>query len=179
MGEDRAQSDEPAAYSSPQAVYDAYRRAQDKHDWRTAFCCLTPHGKDIAMLEGFMICTLHRSDERVEAILKKHAIEFAAVEADLQRLTKQKDVDGGEVADKQGDGAPAGLDLLREILAARINDPAGFVDATQQAFHSAAVQAFERLENVTIEGNQASGLAVFLRLHQRRRCALRRSMGLG
>jgi hypothetical protein len=103
----RSQVPAPAkpVYSSPQAVFDAFRQAARKEDWQTVYNCHTPEGRADLVFEAYFACGV-KEGEKVEALLKKHRAtesEFNALYA--QRLQKEQGADGAK-ATKDGAKMP-------------------------------------------------------------------------
>ena len=58
-------------YSSPTAVFSAYREASRRKDWRKLFACLTPEKQNDLIFECFFACAEKNSTE-ARAIVKSH-----------------------------------------------------------------------------------------------------------
>jgi hypothetical protein len=80
----------PKNYSSPNAVFDAYREACAKGDTRTTFLCLTPELRDEEVFEAYFACNLKDDSPKVVAVLKKFGVEISVVDAEFYRLYKAK-----------------------------------------------------------------------------------------
>jgi len=78
----------PAAqgYGSPREAYEAYRRALDKDDWRTAFHCFTPAARDDQVFATFDGATFRAEEPKVAAAMKKYGLDLDTV---LKEYTKQ------------------------------------------------------------------------------------------
>src|SRR6476619_640482 len=59
----------PKNYSSPNAVFEAYREACAKGDTRTTFLCLTPELRDEEVFEAYFACNLKDDSPKVVAVL--------------------------------------------------------------------------------------------------------------
>lgn len=80
----------PKTYSSPRAVFDAYRQAREKQDWRTVYLCWTPHDRNVLISEAFFGCQMHPDDPDVLGVLKKYGVTEDAIEAEYFKRYKAK-----------------------------------------------------------------------------------------
>jgi hypothetical protein len=65
----------PVKYSSPEAVFDAYREALGKRDWRTIYLCYTPDAQKSAIFETYFASQVHRRTKAIEGVLKKFLVD--------------------------------------------------------------------------------------------------------
>jgi len=80
----------PKGYSSPVAVFDAFRASRDQQDWQTILPCLTPELRDDQVFEAFFACSMQRSNPRIVAVLKKHGVDSEAILAEYHKRYKEK-----------------------------------------------------------------------------------------
>lgn len=80
----------PKVYSSPTAVFDAFRESRDKQDWQTMLSCLTPELRDDQVFEAFFGCSMQPSDPKTVAVLKKHRVGLQAIQTEYHRRYKEK-----------------------------------------------------------------------------------------
>jgi hypothetical protein len=78
-------------YASPVEVFDAYRTAHEKGDYRTEFLCLTPDSQDQTVFGCFASCLEVRGDcpKAMEA-LKKNGLDPALVDAEYKKAYRQR-----------------------------------------------------------------------------------------
>ena len=122
LAEDKPVPTAPKAYSSPRAVFDAFREAYTKRDWHTVFYCQTPDVRDNLVFEAYFGCHMHPDNPKVLAVLKKYGAESSTIDAeyykrhkkkfgvDLGKLTAEREVREAKAAEdyfkKQGKSAP-------------------------------------------------------------------------
>jgi hypothetical protein len=79
--DERARRQVPIRYVSPAAVFDAWRAAQAKRDYRTAFFCLTPASIAALAYQAYVASYFAGEGElspKVAAVLKKHGVDDAS-----------------------------------------------------------------------------------------------------
>lgn len=196
---EKPNSDLPKGYASPGAVFEAYRVAHEKQDYRTVFFCLTPESQELAVFETYFAANMHLNNPKMVAVLKqygveekgiegeyykrywdKHGIDLAKVIADQEKARekakkspeKQKNAPTqgiavrlvpapeGEPGNARPSLPPTDQDLLQKALLARIADRAGFVAAVEKVLaNKEGHPGFSKLENLTIQGDTATGCA--------------------
>jgi ketosteroid isomerase-like protein len=77
-------------YSSPQAVFDAFREARKRGDWKTLFPCMTVEFRDDQTFEAFFSCSMRSSTPEVRALYAKFGVRPAAIQADYHKQYKAK-----------------------------------------------------------------------------------------
>lgn len=172
---DKAKPEAPRLYSSPDAVFNAFREASKKHDWRTAFFCLTPQAREAAVLEAFSLCNLSTRNPKIPGILKKFGAEGKVVYAEYQRRYREK---YGEAPQEIKPAPPAfsrppspfpeekdwppfpprDQDLLRKIVNGLITDKPGFYEAVNNILEYGRAP-IGKLEDLIIQGDTATGQA--------------------
>jgi len=109
-------SNGPAAqgYGSPREAYEAYRRALDKDDWRTAFHCFTPAARDDQVFRTFDAATFRAEEPKVGAAMKKYGL---GVETVMKEYTKQyRDKHGVDLEKLQAEIDRRRQERLKEYL---------------------------------------------------------------
>src|SRR4051794_9661804 len=74
----------PKRYPSPKAVFDAYREACARRDWRRCFSLLTREIQDGVVFEVYFGCNIRDSKES-RAILKRYGVDDATMTSYLRR----------------------------------------------------------------------------------------------
>jgi hypothetical protein len=154
-------------YASPTAVFDAYREAREKRDWRKCFSLLTLEAQNDALFESFFACGMHDSKES-RAILKKYGLDDAAVGDALRKKYKEKygiDIDTAEGAASVALLGDSDRDLLVDVVAAHVKDRAGFFEAENNPFVEATVSPFGDLEQLVVHDDTATGRAATSSFH--------------
>ncbi len=78
--EDKPTPPAPAVYASPQEVFDAFRAATDKQDWRTLYYCWTPEARESQVYyEAYVACQALCPKATSDAVLKKYRVDDASV----------------------------------------------------------------------------------------------------
>jgi hypothetical protein len=72
-GDDKMENETQKRYSSPKAVFDAYREVRGKREWGKLFSLLTPETQKNAVFEAFFSCMMLHSKE-ASAIVKNMLI---------------------------------------------------------------------------------------------------------
>lgn len=80
----------PKTFSSPREVFDVFRQAQEKRDWRTVFYCWTPRARKVCVFEALFACQMNPDDHNVLAVLKEYGVKDDAIEAEYFKLYKAK-----------------------------------------------------------------------------------------
>jgi hypothetical protein len=167
-------------YQSPKAVFDAYREAQEKQEWRKLFSLLTPEAQKDAVFESFFACMerhgadaiTRRDTEGMDRLIRKY-LDTSTLNEDFQKQYEKKHgVDQVKSeADHQSDQKfvppPRDDQLWHDIVAAHINDKAGFYEAVAKYFDESAAKRHEGnqisklgdLEQVVLHDDTASGQA--------------------
>jgi hypothetical protein len=76
-------------YSSPQVVYEAFRRAAARQEYRVAFLSLTPGFQEREVFESFMVC-MDSGLPAVRALLRKYHVDSEALMAAYADRYQQK-----------------------------------------------------------------------------------------
>lgn len=120
---------EPPTYSSPQEVFEAYRKAIARGDWLAAFHCLSDEAKKQAIYDVYMSGSFQLGElgKKAAKIQSEYGASSRVVEAEYQKRYLAKNANG--TSDGIGDG---GIEVLKEILDERIDDTLGFYVATQK-----------------------------------------------
>jgi hypothetical protein len=161
-----------AIYATPTAVFDAYREARRKREWRKCFDCLTPDSQKDQMFEIYFACGMSSSNE-VAAMCKKYIGERETFNDDYERRYKEKhgvsieDVRAKEQTEKpRGPTATSDRDLIVEVLNAHIQDKAGFYEAAANLLNQGDnYEPLGELKQLTVEGDTASGQAESMMQH--------------
>src|SRR5262245_12748820 len=161
-----------STYATPVAVFDAYRGARRKREWRKCFDCLTPESQKDMMFEIFFACAMSDSSE-VAAMCKKYIGGRDTFNEDYERRYKEKHgVSIEEVRAKEQTEEPRGptatsdRDLLVEVLNAHIQDKAGFYESAANLLEQGeSYEPLGELKQLTVEGDTASGQAESMMQH--------------
>jgi hypothetical protein len=160
----RIEGDETGAgtrtrYSSPKAVFDAFREARGKRDWRKCFSLLTAKAQSDALFESFFACGMHDSKES-RAILTKYGLDDATIGDAIRKKYKEKyDIDTADGAEKVALPGDSERDLLVDIVATRVKDKAGFFEAERNLLAKASVSPVSDLEQLVVHNDTATGHA--------------------
>jgi hypothetical protein len=129
----------PIKYSSPQAVFDAYREAIGKRDWRTAYFCYTLESQKSAVFETYFASQERRQTKAIEDVLKK--------------LTGGKSLEGAKPPDHADNAQVA--DFMYKV----VDDPAAFFSEMNTVLHDAdhPLDAPGKLHDVSVDGDTATG----------------------
>jgi hypothetical protein len=168
---DSAEHKSPVRYSSPADVFNAYREARSKRDWRKCFHCLTPEAQKDALFETYFACGMSGSKE-VATICEKF-IDGVTLNADYEKRYKEKHgMSIAEVRAKEQTEEPRGptatsdRDLLVEALNAQIQDKVGFYEAALNLLESSdSPSPIGDLGQMVIEGDSATGAADIAIVH--------------
>src|SRR5947199_6042327 len=63
------------AYPSPQAAFDAYRTALDKHDWRTVFLSESQSARDDDLFEAVFACGVQSENLKIVGVRKQFGLD--------------------------------------------------------------------------------------------------------
>ncbi len=80
----------PKVYSSPGEVFDAYRKARDKDDWRTLFSCLTKESQELEVFEVFIACETTSHHQEARAVCKKYGVDNVSINTIYYAKYKRK-----------------------------------------------------------------------------------------
>lgn len=85
-------------YGSPNAVFDAFVKANERQDWLTVFSCYTPTAQDDAVFEAFFSCQMQLENPQVVALLQRYKAEPKVIDMEYAKLYRTKhNVDLNEV----------------------------------------------------------------------------------
>lgn len=90
FADERPSPKSPKAYNSPREVFEAYREAIGKRNWRTAFLCWVPERREDQVFEAYFGCNMKPGKPEVIAALKKYGVEESAVDAEYTKRYKEK-----------------------------------------------------------------------------------------
>jgi hypothetical protein len=150
-------------YPSPTAVFDAYREARDKREWRKVFSLLTTDAQNDAVFESLFACAAGNPNNQQE-IIKKY-VDIAAVDAEYEKKYMEKH--GIDIAEsnrlhgsdpKYKPRAPD-RDLKVDATALHVKDKAGFVEAVAKLSEKNPVSPLGALEHLVVKGDTATGSA--------------------
>jgi hypothetical protein len=108
----------PVKYSSPKAVFDAYREALGKQEWRTVYFCCTPELQKSAVFEAYFASQDRARTNAIEDVLKKFLIDSTSQEA-------------AKLPDK------AEYAQVAEFLYQHVSDPVAFFTEMNTVLHDA------------------------------------------
>lgn len=135
-------ADENSVFSSPVTVFDAYREARNKRDWRRCFALLTSEALDDAVFEAFFSSAESQS-KKARDIVKRYVDENtmkSEIEKERMRIAKDN----------------TKLDL-RGVLAKAVKDKAGFCADMSEVFAPDPVPPLGELRNLKVDGDTAKG----------------------
>ncbi|MDR3634848.1 MAG: hypothetical protein P4L84_13675 [Isosphaeraceae bacterium] len=169
----------PKRYPSPKAVFDAYREARARRDWRTCFSLMTRELQDDVIFECDFACEV-RDDKDTNAILKRFGIDEATLMSDLRREYKAKH--GVEPADEKafqdalekeykaahGVPPPSPRYVWTDILRRHVKDRAGFYEAAVNLIVDHPPSPIGDLEQAVIHDDTATGRATVPAIHPER-----------
>ncbi len=70
----------PEGHDSPQAAFDAYRKARAEKNWRALFSCHTPRRQDDLLIRSLFNLII-RDYQQFKTILRRHCVDTTALEA--------------------------------------------------------------------------------------------------
>ena len=150
----------PQRYSSPEAVFDVYRVALAKRDWRKCFYLGTPKFQDDRVYEAYVLCRLFRSKEGL-AVVRKYLVNGATINDEYNRKYKDKHgIDLASLVAEHGDDPLFRFpepddDLLGDVVAAHIKDKPAFYSAVCDLFEHN--RPFEELKQVVVKADTRRG----------------------
>lgn len=154
------------AFASPQAVFEVYRTAHDRKDWRTVFNCCTKDLQNKLVVEGLFSCWMQPRKPKVKKLLEQYRVQEDAITEEYYKRYKKKhgiDLEAELQRDpKETPQEPRPLDddLMNEIIADAIRDKSGFFVAYSTALQNNEWQPrFDKLQNVSIQADVATGSA--------------------
>jgi DNA-directed RNA polymerase subunit RPC12/RpoP len=142
-------------YATPEAVWQAYKKAAENEDWRTLYNTLTPQTRD-RMLGGLVLMAqmVGANDERVAAIAEKHGLNTSAPDAggigQMFSQMNQLDSLGNEIKNKQA----FFVDMMK-YFAEKGEEMREKMGGRQQM---TMMNASQELKDVVIEGDSARGM---------------------
>ena len=147
-------------YATPAAVFDAYREARRKKEWRKCFDCLTPDAQKSMVFELVFQCGLGGS-ERAPLIVKEFVDD--KLQSDFDKKFKEKfGMDHATFREKlRSDPNVAAQEtsehqLLCDVVAAHVRDRAGFFEAVSNLFDQGD-EPLGELKQIMVDGDTASG----------------------
>lgn len=181
-GDDKANSGTQKRYSSPKAIFEAYREARVKRDARKLFNLFTTKIQDHMVFESFFSCmerqgadaiTGHGSESGQIGRLVDKYVDVATLDSDYEKQYKKKHgIDLAKVfAEHQHEQGfvppPHDEQLYRDVVALHVKDKVGFVEAVGKYFDERAAKRQETtpvwplgdLENLVVQSNTATGRA--------------------
>ncbi|NLS93375.1 MAG: hypothetical protein GXX96_14555 [Planctomycetaceae bacterium] len=156
-------------FDSPQAAFDAEKKAQLDGDWGALFDVYTPESRDqLAGMTAFgavMVASNIGKEEEVKTVFLKHGID----EAKMPKKSSAADIAGVQAAMKEMEGQLA--ELVSTIkdkraffieMAALVNDSASADTRVKEHVEAARkAQGAATLNNLQISGNTAVGIRQF------------------
>ena len=178
-------------YATPQDVFDAYRAALNKHDWRELFLCLDAESQSDAVYETFFCCCNLVDDiPKFRTLLSAHGVDEQHVRSEYeQRFRKKYKINPSKMRDAVQSELPACSDrgshaidgqeptswvpdihqaLMRDIVCSLIKDKLRFYVEAQQALDTPGIVPplhYGTLQRVTTEDNVAVGYATVTSYH--------------
>ena len=146
-----AEDKTPARYPTPNAVFDAYRDARAKREWRTVFSTLTFKVQNDVVFECFFGCMEHGA--KADGLVIQEYLK-GDIGGEYEKRYKQEY--GGHEHDPNFTPPPSDRDLLRDVVAEHVKDKAGFFDAVEK-LHVDTIRPLGDLTQVAIKGNTATG----------------------
>jgi hypothetical protein len=152
-------------YATPADVFEAYKEAEWKREWRKSFDCFTPEAQKNMMFELAFQVGLSALDGSQKASLKKFF--DGKREPDFEQEFQEKfGMDHATFREKmRGDPNLAAMEaaeqqLVRDVMAAHVRDKAGYFEAVRNLLDLSNDRGFVgELKQVTVEGDTASGQA--------------------
>jgi hypothetical protein len=141
-----------ALYTSPAAAFDAYRDARANGDWRACFLCLSDKAR-ADVIFAFVFAGAESGSNERRAIVQRYLSGAPGKGRVL-----------GDSGALLGPGAAKtpGRDAVRDRLAARVKDMAGFFEAIGKydAEHFGSPPPLGELEQLVVRGDIAAGRAL-------------------
>jgi hypothetical protein len=162
----------PKRYSSPTAVFDAFREARDKRDWRKVFPLLTPEAQSYAVFESFFECTELGSKRTGDAVPKY--VDLATLTEDYHKAYKKKHGIGLDEAEAKYKNEPTDAnrphdtELWSDVVVAHVTDKVGFCEAVAKLSEKEPVWPLGDLEQLAVHGDTATGKAKLTLVRQPR-----------
>jgi hypothetical protein len=121
------------AYSSPRAVFNAYRDAGKRRDWHAMFSCMTADFKDSQAFDAFFCCSMRSSTSEVRAIYAHFGVRPDAIQTEYYKQYKAKhgggipkplpDRKGAEPTETHSQTPKAGMSIASGAVAATTGSP--------------------------------------------------------
>jgi len=162
-------------YPSPTAVFDAYREARGKREWRKVFSLLTPQAQNDAVFESVFSCMERQGTdairgrrfeaEEIGRIVEKYFDYPTAVDGYNTQYKKKHGTDPNT--------SPHDDKVWYDAVTAHVNDKAEFYVAVTKYFEDRAVKQHEEkpipplgdLEQVLVHDDIATGHAPTFGFH--------------
>ena len=168
---DKKETGNEKRYPSPKAVFEVYREARAKRDYRKCFSCLTPEAQNEAAFESFFGCAMRKWGD-VAAIVKKYVDTARIGDAYKKKYKEKHGIDIAKAVERYKNDPtltppPRDRQLLRDVVAAHIKDKAGFYEAVGKYSDKRAADRHEAnpvcpigdLEQLVVQGDTATGKA--------------------
>jgi hypothetical protein len=155
---------EASMFRNPQEVFDAFRLAHAKRDWRTVLSCFTPRAKEDAIFEVYFNCNILLHDPRVRTLLAKHNIQPERVDAEyLQRHQKKQKEERATLTQGVAPQVASQVkrpdrELLKVIVNEQVVDADEFFEsASDIIFKERLIPEIGGLTCVSVSSNSACG----------------------
>lgn len=182
-GAEKADPNAVKRYESPKAVFEAYRVARQKRDSCKLFSLMTAEVQNAEVFEAFFECmelrgadvaTARRSDTKeIDRIIKEY-VDTRTLDRDYEKAYQKKHgIDLKKFTeDHQHDKTPVSAppqdeELVQSVVAAHVEDKAGFFEAVEKYLHERAVKEqsvgpvhpLGDLQQLAVHGDTAEGRA--------------------
>ena len=149
------------SHASPNAVFEAYRDARAKGNFRRMFFLLTPEARESAVFESYFACQVSTKPQAT-AIQKQFGVGAETLHAEFVKQYYQRhgvDLSQWKTDPNNFKPFPRDDDLLRKVVADLIGDKVGFFEAVNNALGANPPEEIGPLEGLTVQGNSAEGRA--------------------
>jgi hypothetical protein len=156
-----AEDKAPAPYPTPNAVFDAYRDARVKREWRKVFSLMTPEAQNNEVFECFFECA-ERGSKAAQLVVQKY-LDGRGLNDEYEKRKKENSAKmaAAHKDDPYFNAPPPDPSLLRDVVAEHVKDKAGFFDAVVKLMCvGEPIHPLGDLKSVVIKGNSATGRAM-------------------
>jgi hypothetical protein len=144
-------------YSSPTAVFDAFRKARSKQNWGRCFSFLSPAAQNHVVFETFFALATKDSSES-RAILREYGLDEGSLTAIFETRLNKSNGDAG--------GAPKSHNETAEVVCRTVRNKREFYIRGRNLLDSKdQVPSLGDLQDLVVDGDVARGMAKTTTMH--------------